>query len=483
MRALRKESHWVTVAWLVLAALVGMRPARAEVSTDQAAAVVIYPYVTVDSAQSADTLLQISNTSTDPVVVSCFYETVGTVSPTAGCTSVATVNFQFQLTPRQPIGWRASQGLPVFPLDGVTRTGPAGTFNENSSIPPLPSDPFVGSLRCIAVNANLVPVERNVLVGTATLGQARSSTDSSMDSAQYNAIGIAAHVGAGNGDNTLVLGGATAEYDACPSMTDLSHFFEGAIEQAAQASTVSTTLVLIPCSLDLLSRLPIETEVAYEVHNEFEQQFSTTQTMRCRQVSALSALGTQPSGVSLFDVRVQGTLTGHTRIRTVSGSGLLTLAIETHTDLTDPARVTRAAFDAHMIGARSEADTLVILGGASPEETPTPTASTTPTLTPPAPTPTPPPTATATSTGTRTATATSTATIRPSATVTPTNTATTKPTSTPSATQTAPSATVTPGNNDDGCSIATGPHRTVTSLALLLGPALLLLASRRVRRA
>ena len=461
--------HWVAFAWLTLALVVSASSARGEVATDQPAAMLVFPYVTVDGSQSADTFVQLSNTSTDPVVVQCFYEFAVTPGPPISCIGAGAVDFQFQLTPRQPIGWRASEGLLTFPLDGVSRTGPGGAFNANSRVPPVPTDPYVGSLRCIAVDANLVPVERNVLIGTATLGQPRQSGESSIDVAQYNAIGFSAHDGAGNGDDALLLGGPNAEYDACPQMNVIPHFFDGALEPTSHASRVSTTLVLVPCSQDLLHQLPSQSVVVYDVYNEFEQHFSTSKAMNCQQVSTLSTIDSADPSRSIYNVRVSGTLTGQTRMQTSMGGGVLALAIETHTDMSTPTLTTRAAFNAHMVGSRTQADTVVVFGGPPPEDTPSPTATSTATL---------PPTATATPSATRTATPTSTSTAKPTATLAPTNTATVRPTSTPSATQPAPTSTAMVGNGDDGCSMATGPQRDpAAALALLLGPALLLLRS------
>jgi len=454
---------------LALAVMLSVSPARGDVGSDHAAAMVVYPYVTLSTSQGVDTILQLSNTSTDPVVARCFYESAPTDDPLVPCNGVEVVDFQFELTPQQPIGWRASEGLANFPLDGINQVGPGGAFNQNSLIPPVASDPYVGSLRCVAVDANLVPVERNVLVGTATIGQRRSAADPSLDTAQYNAIGFLAHAGAQNNDETLVLGGENAEYDACPNVAVIPHFFDGAVEPATRASSVSTTLVLVPCSRDLAHLVPSDAVVMYDVYNEFEQHLSTRKALHCQQVSTLSTIDTANPSRSIFSVQVTGTLTGQTHLQTVSGSGILALAIEAHSDLNDPTRTARAAFNAHMIGARAEADTVVIF-----PSTPSPSASATrtSTATVTAQVATPTPTATTTPTSVRTATPTNTA-IR-------TNTGTAKPTNTPSATAVAPSPTLTAADSG-GCAITAGQQPTaVVALALLLGPAL---ALRRWRRA
>lgn len=453
---MRPTGHFIELASLALALVAAVRPVRGDVSADQPAAMLVYPYVAVDSAEGGDSLLQISNTSTTPVVVRCFYESA--VRDPFGLADLKMLDFQFQLTPRQPIAWRASQGLAAFPLDGVNHVGSAGIFNENSQIPPVPSDPSVGFLRCIAMDRNLVPVERNVLIGTATIAEPHSSDNSSTDVAQYRAIGIPARIGAGNGDDALVLGGPNAEYDGCPLTNVIPHFFDGALEPAARTSSISTTLVLIPCSDDLAQQVPGEAAVTYEVFNEFEQRFGTSHHLQFQQVSALSAIGGANPDRSIFNVQVAGTLTGQSRIQAVSGSGILALAIETHRDLSDPTRIRRAAFNAHRLGTRDQMDTFVVPPSTLPPTiaaTHTATATATPRV------PTPTATATATATSTRTAT----------------------PTGTPSVTPPAPSPTRTAPNSSGGCAVALQQQLdSTTACTLLLGPALALLRRRRARR-
>jgi hypothetical protein len=54
----------------------------------------------------------------------------------------------------------------------------------------------------------------------------------------------------------FVLGGSTPEYNACPASTIRNHFFDGAIDPIGHTSSVSTNLVLVPCSEDLVAVLP-----------------------------------------------------------------------------------------------------------------------------------------------------------------------------------------------------------------------------------
>lgn len=457
-----RPARWIHAAsaiCLSLALAVLGRPARGDASSDQAAALLVYPYVTVDSTAGTDTLLQISNTSDTPVTVRCIYEG-GVLDPITGIRDLQLADFHFPLTPRQPIGWRASQGLAALPV--VTPDGP-------SQIPAVPTDPFTGVLRCIAVDRNLVPVERNVLVGTATIGHRHSPDDALVDAAPYNAIGIGAHIGTNNGDATIALG-FSGEYDSCPNFSVLPHFFDGALEPAARMSNVSTTLILIPCSDDLAHGLPGQATVTYEVLNEFEERFGSSEHLQFQAVKPLSSIGAVDPERSIFHVRVAGTLTGQTRIQATNGSGVLALAIEVHQDLSDPTRLRYAAFNAHRLGTRDQLDTL-ILPAITPQPATTPTSTGTATATRLVPTPTPTPTPTASVTSTATA----------SATRTPTRTAT--PTNTPTVTPPAPSPTQVATSDGGSCAIAADGHSDPVAWApLWLGLALFVRRRTRARR-
>ena len=135
---------------------------------------------------------------------------------------------------------------PCLPLEGPPgRTGRDGQVNEGL-VPVSPEDPFIGELECIALDDSGAPVARNDLIGEALIGRHDANTGF-VDVASYNAIGIPALDGKGNRDDTLVLGGPTgdnpannpddqacrangtcAEYEACPGILILDHFFDGA---------------------------------------------------------------------------------------------------------------------------------------------------------------------------------------------------------------------------------------------------------------
>lgn len=287
--------------------------ARADIASDHPAAILVFPKLLVDTANGLDTLIRMSNVSDTPINVYCFYVNATPICsiPGGSCfpnqlSCQATIggqifigscldnwqpnDFTFRLTREQPTGWLVSKGQstncpfldgvcsndrltscqrdtqcgagnrcvlpPCLPLDGgpMGRTGPGGQTNEGA-IPLSPDDPFIGELKCIAVDENQQPVARNDLVGDAVIGKAAAPGGQRMQLLGYNAVGIPAIPGTGNRDHTLVLGGASeaAEYEGCPNILILDHFFDGAVDPVLQNVCVNNTacsLSGVPCSTD-----------------------------------------------------------------------------------------------------------------------------------------------------------------------------------------------------------------------------------------
>jgi hypothetical protein len=385
-------------------AVCGMRPAVADIRSDQAAAILEWPSV-IYFAPTSDfvlgpitasgvlfnTVIQLSNTSTDPVFVHCFYENANAhcsntgevcVEPqdccgTSGCGSCKPgwneTDFHVQITPRQPLGWLASDGLSgfdptppnyfgTFPIDGVHNFGIDGTSsNATSAIPPVPEEPFNGSLRCIAVDADDVPVDRNVLKGEGSLELYQTGSQDNLSVAKANAIGIQAIPGANNGDNVLVLGGSDAEYNGCPNYLILNHFFDFAENPVTEdGSFVLSALTLVPCTQDYQRQIPGAAVVQYLVYNEFEQRFSTSQPFKCKELTLLSNIDTTQNLRSIFSAGIAGTLTGQTRVNPI-GSGALGVLTEIHAP-SSPDAVTAPIADVnlHYQGDRTDADLITL---------------------------------------------------------------------------------------------------------------------------
>ena len=395
--------------------------AGADVGSDRAAAIIVFPKLLADTDQGLDTFIRISNTSDREISLLCFYVNVTPKCslPSHSCfpdpddceeadgtcfPQWQESDFRIRVTARQPVGWLVSEGArvnctflpgtcanddsqscqvdrdcglgnhcvvpPCFPLDGTFRIGrPFGRTESNidSAVIPAPEDPFVGELKCVAVDENIAPVPRNDLKGEALIG--RRTPEGIVDVAGYNALGIPAIAGTGNRDSTLVLGGQQAEYQGCPNILILDHFFDGGVDplipnlcRADNTCSISgtacedeadcqnecgpggscaisgnscdtdadcsalvgqvrlgTDLTLIPCTQDLRTQNPdlSKTTAQFLVFNEFEQRFSTSRTVNCFKESRLSNLDTPQNERSIFSAGVAGTLTGQTRIRGV----------------------------------------------------------------------------------------------------------------------------------------------------------------------
>jgi hypothetical protein len=374
--------------------------ARADVTSTNPAAIVVYPKIVVDTTSGGthqvDTIIQLTNTAPNPVNVRCFYVDANghcSNSPFAICNpngdpannpcgggnaclaQWTETDFAMRLTSHQPIEWVASSGLSTLPLEPCVpgpdchSPGPNGEF-DSGSIPPVPENPFLGELKCVEVDDTEAPSDQNDLKGEATIEDITASggTTPSVDSRGYNAIGIQAIAGQNNKDDTLVLGGPTPEYNACPNILVLDHFFDDA-EEPANGDTVRTDLTLVPCSEDFNFQQPLTTTVQYLVFNEFEQRFSTSRSTTCFTEIALSDIDTRlgPTGdsQSIFNVSVEGTLTGQTLIRGVAdsdtghGHALLAIAEEFQGEGHS------SAYVAGQRGTRTQAD-IILLPAAQP---------------------------------------------------------------------------------------------------------------------
>jgi len=400
--------------------------AGAEIGSDRAAAIVVFPKLVVNRADGLDTLIRLSNTSDREQNVYCFYVNVTPICSRPGfscfpdpdvCEAAGgrcqdqwqETDFLIRLTARQPTSWLVSQGQnlcrpaldsgtcsnssatcrrdsdcpgarcvfpPCFPLsDESRRSGPGGQSNGTSAIPPSPEEPFLGELKCIAVDESGAPVARNSLQGEALIGRVNPGGGPLLDVSGYNGIGIPS-VAAGNRDNTLVLGGQGAEYEGCPYVLILNHFFDGAVDPIATGAgevRIGTDITLIPCTEDFrtqnINNLTVTAQML--VFNEFEQRFSTSRPISCFKEVRLSNIDTTANERSIFSAGVEGTLTGQTRIRGVftagspQGNGLLGIAEEFRCDGPDfplcsytrtDDLISSATTNLHFQGIRSQSD-------------------------------------------------------------------------------------------------------------------------------
>ncbi len=381
--------------------------ANATIGSDASGAILIFPKVVVDTSgvlfgRPTDTEIQITNTSNSIVGVRCYWvnatghcsnapniactpETASSRCPTGGrCVESWTeTDFRFRLTKRQPISFNAADGLTTFPLSGGAQ-GPGGQTNADSSIPPVPDDPFIGELKCVQVNPddfrptigfNPANNAAGDLAGHATIVSApRLGGD--VDARKYNAITLKSTT-VNNQDDTLVLGGPDAEYDGCPNVWILNHFFDGAIIQShfsggspTLSQTATTDITVVPCSEDFLlqeNNLGGAT-LQFLIFNEFEQRFSSSTRFTCFREVQLSDIDTRPgtfdNAFSIFSVAVQGTLSGQTRIRSVQqadrANGILVVAERLLTRRDDGGVVNSSAENVHFTGSRDRSDFIVL---------------------------------------------------------------------------------------------------------------------------
>jgi hypothetical protein len=321
------------------------------------------------------------------------------------------VDFQMTLTKRQPVSWKASEGRATFPCDGISGFCPAGQSNMNSaghggsSWAPPAGDIFFGELKCVEVDPNTFtevagfdPANSGAgdLKGEATVVSV--GTSGAVDARKYNAIGIQATSNPNNGDGTLVLGGdhcsndptATCtsdadcgsgnicytihrEYNGCPNVLLMNHMFDGATvvtHSKASSATVSTHLTVIPCGEDFRTRTMPLTGIVLQflVYNEFEQRFSTSTNFTCFREVPLSDIDTRPGAVgnpqSIFNVGVEGTLSGQTRIRSVegatTGNTILGVTEEFWSSSNGPGGRYSTATNLHFVGSRNKPDQLIL---------------------------------------------------------------------------------------------------------------------------
>ena len=277
------------------------------------------------------------------------------------------------LTKRQPVSWKVSDGLADVPL------------SDSSSVPQAQTDPWFGELRCVEVDpttfkpiSGFNPINNGAgdLKGEATIVSAEKATGK-VDARKYNGIGIQA-TDVNDGDDTLNIGGPNAEYSGCPNVIIVDHLFDDAnvVSTGGTTGTVRTDLTITPCGADLNQQIPNTVTLQFLVFNEFEQRFSTSTRITCSKEVQLSNIDTRPGPTdnfaSIFNVNVQGTFAGQTRIRPVAdtahGIGDTVLAVveefwDCSSGPTPKGALTgrcSAAANTHFQGSRDLGDTMIM---------------------------------------------------------------------------------------------------------------------------
>jgi hypothetical protein len=383
-----------------------------------------------------DTLVQISNTASNNLKQAhCFWLNANSHcadNPAAVCQGPQDcpsgggfapcvagwneIDFNIFLTQDQPLGWYASEGLQRgdFALEGpgvcdfppgkicVSDAQCAGSCmlgqsNIGSGIPPVPEDPFIGSLKCVEYDPSNPPVPdqtatTNTLKGEGSLVAVAIS--GVIDVRKYNAVGLRA-TGTGDTDNVLTLGGPDAEYDSCAQTLVFDHMFDHATDPisvggicaggsnaqspcvddvdcpgstcddsgSSDSGMVTTELTLVPCGDNLLTREPGAVTAQFLVFNEFEQRFSTSRAIDAFYSSGISTIDTANPNRSIFSAGVSGTIAGQTRIRGVgdaaTGRGLIGVA-EMALETSDPDARSGVAYNINQQGNSATADVITL---------------------------------------------------------------------------------------------------------------------------
>jgi hypothetical protein len=398
--------------------------ARADVSTERSASILVFPKVISDATRQ--TIIQISNTSNQLVRAHCFYVNAALTDPTQPQGPFnpplwQETDFDITLTKQQPTHWVVSEGRLVNPFDPAC--SPTNFFCDQAGldpgrIPPVVPD-FRGELKCIEVDDSGAPLSGNHLKGEASLfttnfGKSIAELkDGDIvifpgDESKYNAIGILGTDN--NGDGTLVLGGGQCagdgaaknavctsdddcgdsapcaiEYNACPQTWILNHAADGAPDlvledtfldtHSSTPTEVDTELTVVPCTENFETQQQTTVTLQFITTNEFESQFSVSTSIVCWGNFPLSEVGATAltfAGHQLPDP--QGTMYLQTRIRSAEGTpfGVIMVAEETHAPLESLLPVgpteellrlrlaSRAAVNLHIEGQRATPDIITI---------------------------------------------------------------------------------------------------------------------------
>lgn len=345
-----KQNPWLPSLGVLLAAMTIAGYARADVTTDEAGSIVIFPKVIADA--SRDTLIQLSNTSNSRQYVTCFYVDTSTASPgtcsgsnppnqdcsvdgdaacfatdNGFCVRCNVENYPIQLTPQQPTVWRVSAGRRDTDMT-------AGFFFGNIPGHPL----FRGEIKCFQTDADGAPTGGNALKGEATI-----ETLSSGQISEYNGIAIKAIgtppspicvggdfpgktctkdsdcTGATSGTCNLTSSLDNTVYNACPRQLLVNHYGGGA-EDPATGATVTSELTLVPCSEALETGAPTTTSVTFNAYNEYEQPISKIVPFTCwLNITIGDILTGDPRITPGLDVKTLGTDFAKTRVFTSTG--------------------------------------------------------------------------------------------------------------------------------------------------------------------
>jgi hypothetical protein len=235
-------------------------------NTSQKGSLLIYPLINVDTENSSNTLIEISNDQNTSVHVECNYVNE----------RKDRVDFDFTLTGKATVSWEVLTGsgdiaAPLFPS--------GGTF---------PGNPAKGELICFAVDAaSQNQIAFNHLTGTATV-VALADTDAAQtkQAFRYNPWSFVARDATGSpaADHTiqgtpgdLQLTGANdgKSYDGCPAYNIVNFMPNGATLNGV--NTIDNDLSVVSCNQDLRQDFVLHTtKLKFTLWNVHENSFTGT---------------------------------------------------------------------------------------------------------------------------------------------------------------------------------------------------------------
>jgi hypothetical protein len=256
----------------------GSVSAQTVANPSQKGSLLIWPAITVDPLHDEDTLVEISNASSNPVWINCVY-----------------VN---ELLGRAAFGWplpgNATASWDVGTHTGDNVTPPPWPTYTSFLTPPFPGGSAVrGELVCFAINnAATFQIAWNELTGTATPVRSNAITHLK-ESYQYNAWAFAARTCRGDTkkctatalapDNASAKFGTPGilpltgqnefgNYDACPAFNVQNFTDNGAT--LGNLTTIENDLHVVSCYQDLRQDYQQHlTKLMFTVWNAYEQVF------------------------------------------------------------------------------------------------------------------------------------------------------------------------------------------------------------------
>jgi hypothetical protein len=228
-------------------------------------ALVVFPYIVSDSTH--DTRIELINMSNSEISLQCFY---------VRQSDCVEVGFFVSLTAQQPLSWLARDG--------------ANNVLTFTAVPPFDG---VGELKCAVQPRTPELAAHNALQGRALVYDTVGG-----ETVGYGAIGFQ-RLSPGSFSGVVDLDGST--YEECP---DRLHF-----QVLTRQTGLTSDMILVPCSEDLLTQVPTETTVQLAIVNEFEQVFSSSFRFKCHtslSFSHISTLGSSTLGTDTAHVVVRG---------------------------------------------------------------------------------------------------------------------------------------------------------------------------------